>query len=248
MLWCPVHLALAVTVALCGVFAIAAAGPAAVTSAKVVLVEAGDAYVSAGYPFNEQRFHAVLHALWQATPSDRDGADDQGRALRPVGLDAVEAIVGPIDRSYVVVRRRMTVCPLKSACRPAVAGIDIVRMRVEAAMLAQWGCDRSTIPVVRLGKWPWPADGPYPEAVAVGAPPGDGWRVEQLGRRDIPAALRSLVPAEGDVARVTARDGGLSFFLLYRPTEVHDVYTVVPSPVSTPPKLLDATWPIDGRC
>jgi hypothetical protein len=174
---------------------------------------------------------------------------------KPVATESLAKIVGRIDRHYLVVRVREArpsqprTCTTESGCTPTVTGFDLARMQVTGAALFKWACDDSTIPVLRLGPWPWGSDDEWPNAVAIGVPAVQEWRVEAPSREAIAAALRARVGPDAVAATVISQDGRTRFRIVYYQEGTgEDVHVIVPESTSGGGGMMHAASPFDVRC
>ena len=136
---------------------------------RKVMVAGDHLYVrvgSLGHPADE---YDALKSLWGA-----DFSPEPVERIKRVDSDTLAALYGTWPEAFQLLyleaqTAQDCVGRADHDCSVFYASVQQAHVEVEGAALYQWACDGSLVPVLDLGRWPWPQDVPddWPQVLAL---------------------------------------------------------------------------------
>lgn len=149
----------------------------------------GKIYIAAGLGNDAEHRVKALRELWNSGAARDAFTDSYGQPWKALEVTQLETLFGEIPQEYSLIYidnfgQWGSYCGDTGICDRPLPRLLQTRMHVQRAMLFQWGCDDSIVPVLELDPWPWEKLGyDWPAVIALnieGAPEFDLIDVEEI--------------------------------------------------------------------
>lgn len=193
----------------------------------------GKLYIAAGINNNSQHSAQALLALWDSDTTQDAFTDNYRQPWKSVDIAQLEELFGEIPEDYSLMYVDNTeqwgsYCGDdggSGACDRPLPRLRQSHMKVQRAMLFQWGCDGSIVPALELGLWPWGQIGyDWPPVIALNIGDAPKFDLIDLEAIRVPGMYRSEQLFNHALFNLATPERDLYLQLEYVPDEDNVIY------------------------